>query len=221
MTMFAEVLRAQWRGSRLAVVILAVLAFAAPLTTVYWGGELASSSSDRVAYWLAAAERIAALLPYLALLVGVAAGFLAWAPDHAGRHVYALSLPVSRARFVTLRFAAGALITLGPAGALLVGAVLAALSVSLPEGIHAYPVQLTLRFALAALTIYAIIFALSIATKRAQLVVAGLLGGVILADVILAAWGVGTSVTVTTLFWLTTWPGPLSILAGSWTLFDV
>lgn len=221
MTMFTEILRAQWRGSRFALVFLAVLAFAAPLTTVYWGGDLASSGSDRVATWLSAAERIASLLPYLALLVGVAAGFLAWAPDHAGRHVYALSLPVSRARFVTLRFAAGALIAVVPAAALLAGASIASFAVSLPEGLHAYPVQLTVRFLLATLTIYAIIFALSIATKRAQLLVAGVIGGVIVADILLAAWSVGVSVTATTLFWLTTWPGPLSILAGSWALFDV
>ena len=221
MTMFKEMLRAQWRGSRLAVVILSVLAFVAPLTTVYWGGDLRAAGSDRVAYWLAAAERVASLLPYLALLVGVAVGFLAWAPDHAGRHVYALSLPVSRPRFVALRFAAGGVITLLPAAAVLAGALAATLSVSLPEGLHAYPVQLTMRFFLASLTIYAIIFALSIATKRAQLMVAGIIGGVIVADVILAAWNAGISVTATTLSWLTTWPGPLSILAGSWTLFDV
>jgi len=219
--MFKEILRAQWRGSRLAVIILAVLAFATPLTTVYWGGDLGSAGPDRVASWLAGAERTASLLPYLALLVGVTAGFLAWAPDHAGRHVYALSLPVSRARFVALRFAAGAVITAAPAAAVLTGAVLAALSVSLPEGLHAYPVQLTVRFLLASLTIYAIIFALSIATKRAQLAVAGVIGGVIVADILLAAWSVRFSVTAATLFWLTTWPGPLSILAGSWALFDV
>ncbi len=219
--MFRQILWAQWLASRLAVVLLGVLAFAAPLLSVFWGGDLPSAGSDRVAYWLQGSERIAALLPYLALLIGVAAGFLAWSPDHAGRHVYALSLPVSRPRFVGLRFAAGAAIVTMPALALFAGAVVASLSVSLPEGLHAYPVQLTIRFLLASLTIYAIIFALSIATKRAQLVTAGVLGGVVFADVLLAAWGVQFSVTAGTLVWLTTWPGPLSILAGVWTLFDV
>jgi hypothetical protein len=219
--MFRQILRAQWLAARLAVVILGVLAFAAPLLAVFWGGDLRSAGSDQVAYWLQGSERIAALLPYLALLVGVTAGFLAWSPDHAGRHVYALSLPVSRARFVALRFGAGAVITAVPALALLAGAIVASLSVSLPEGLHAYPVQLTLRFLLASLTLYAIIFALSISTKRAQLLTAGALGGVILADLLLAAWGVSFSVTAETLVLLTTWPGPLSILAGAWTLFDV
>lgn len=219
--MFRQILRAQWLAARLAVVILGVLAFAAPLTTVYWGGDLSSSTSDRVAFWLAGAERIAALLPYLALAVGVAAGFLAWSPDHAGCHVYALSLPVSRPRFVALRFGAGAAIAAVPAAAFLVGAVVASLSVSLPEGLHAYPVQLTLRFLLATLTIYAIIFALSIATKRAQLLTAGALGGVVFADILLSALSVEFSVTAQVLSWLTIWPGPLSILAGAWTLFDV
>jgi len=219
--MFRQILWAQWLASRLAVVILGVLAFAAPLLSVFWGGDLPSAGSDQVAYWLEGSERIAALLPYLALLIGVAAGFLAWSPDHAGRHVYALSLPVSRPRFVALRFAAGAAIVTVPALALFAGAVVASLSVSLPEGLHAYPVQLTIRFLLASLTLYAIIFALSIATKRAQLLTAGVLGGVVFADVLLAAWGVQFSVTAETLVLLTTWPGPLSILAGVWTLFDV
>ena len=219
--MFRQILWAQWLAARLAVVILGVLAFAAPLLAVFWGGDLRSAGSDQVAYWLQGSERIAALLPYLALLVGVAAGFLAWSPDHAGRHVYALSLPVSRARFVALRFGAGAVITAVPALALLVGAIVASLSVSLPEGLHAYPAQLTLRFLLASLTLYAIIFALSISTKRAQLLTAGAIGGVILADLLLAAWDVHFSVTAETLVLLTTWPGPLSILAGAWTLFDV
>ncbi len=221
MTMFTEVLRAQWRGSRVATVILALLGFAAMLTTVYWGGDLGSAGSTRVAYWLAASERIASLLPYLSLLVGVASGFGAWAPDHAGRHVYALSLPISRPRFVALRFGAGAVITAVPAVAVLLGAIVASLSVSLPEGLHAYPAQLTTRFLLASLTVYAIIFALAIASRRAQLLVAGVIGGVIVADILLAAWSVPFSVTAQTLFWLTTWPGPLSIFAGSWTLFDV
>jgi len=219
--MFRQILWAQWLAARLAVAILGVLAFAAPLLAVFWGGDLRSAGSDQVAYWLQGSERIAALLPYLALLIGVAAGFLAWSPDHAGRHVYALSLPVSRARFVALRFGAGAVITAVPALALLAGAIVASLSVSLPEGLHAYPVQLTLRFLLASLTLYAIIFALSISTKRAQLLTAGAFGGVILADLLLAAWGVSFSVTAETLILLTTWPGPLSILAGAWTLFDV
>jgi len=219
--MLRRMLHAQWLAARLALAILALLAFALPLFTVFWGGDLATADAVLVAQWLSGSESAAALLPYLALLVGAATGFLAWSPDHAGRHVYALSLPVSRPRFVALRFACGAVLTALPAVALLAGAVLASLAVSLPEGLHAYPLQLTIRFLLVSLTIYAIIFALSIATKRAQLLTAGVIGGMILADLLLAAWNVRVGVTLQVLQWLTTWPGPLSILAGSWALFDV
>ena len=47
--------------------VLGVLAFAAPLVAVFWGGDLRSAGLDQVAYWLQGSERIAALLPYLAL----------------------------------------------------------------------------------------------------------------------------------------------------------
>jgi len=101
--------------------------------------------------------------------------------------------------------------------------VLASLVVRLPSGIHAYPAQITLRFAVAALVCYAIFFAISIATKRAALAVLGIICGVLLADLVLTAVGQGDSGTVTTTMFmlLTNWPGPLSILMGRWALFDV
>jgi len=220
-TMLKQVLYAQWLASRTPVVLLALLGFALPLFAVYWGSGLEAAGTAGVAVWMAGSESIAALLPYLALLVGVAAGFMAWSPDHAGHHVYALSLPVPRPLFVALRFVVGAALSCVPAVALLAGALIAGLSVSLPDGLHAYPFQLTVRFLFATLTIYSIIFALAIATRRAQLLTAGIIGGVLFADVLLAALSVDYSVTSQVLLWLTVWPGPLSILGGSWALFDV
>ncbi|MFI5281310.1 MAG: hypothetical protein ACHQU1_12510 [Gemmatimonadales bacterium] len=214
-------LHALWTALRLPVVLLAVLAFAVPLLTVTYGGGLEGAPSGRVAQWLFAAQQVGVLIPGLALLVGLLLGMGAWAHDHAGKHVYALSLPVSRERYVWLRFAAGATLLLAPVATLGVGAIIATLSVSLPSGIHAYPLQLTSRFLLASLTCYAIFFAISISTRRAALAVLGLICGVLFADLLLSAVGVGASVTPTVFMWLTNWPGPLSILLGRWALFDV
>lgn len=221
--MYKHVLHAQWLAARLPVVLLAVLAFALPLLTVSYGANLEGAPSERVALWLFAAQKIGVLIPGLALLVGLLLGIGAWAPDHAGKHVYALSLPVPRPMYVLLRFAAGATLLAMPVVALGVGAVVAVFSVRLPSGIHAYALQLTVRFAMASLVCYAIFFAISISTKRAALAVLGVICGVLLADMLLAALSVGDAGSVTgTLFYiLTTWPGPLAILMGRWALFDV
>lgn len=221
--MYKQVLKAQWLAARLPVVLLAVLAFALPLLTVTAGGSLEGAPGERVALWLFAAQKIGVLFPGLALLLGLLLGIGSWAPDHLGKHVYALSLPVPRPMYVLLRFAAGVTLLAVPVAALGAGALLASVSVSLPGGIHAYPLQITLRFAVAALVCYAIFFAISIATKRAALAVLGVICGVLLADLVLAALGQGDSGTVTTTLFmlLTNWPGPLSILMGRWALFDV
>jgi hypothetical protein len=221
--MYKQVLKVQWLSARLPVVLLAILGFALPLLTVTYGGSLEGAPTERVALWLFAAQKIGTLIPGLALLVGLLLGIGAWAQDHLGKHVYALSLPVPRAMYVLLRFAAGATLLAVPVVALGIGALVATLSVRLPSGIHAYPLQITVRFALASLVCYAIFFAISIATKRAALATLGVICGVLLADLVLAALGVGGAASVTSSVFaaLTSWPGPLSILMGRWALFDV
>jgi hypothetical protein len=221
--MYRQVLKAQWLAARLPVVLLAVLGFVLPLLIVTYGGNLASAPTERVAQWLFAAQRIGALIPGLALLVGLLLGMGAWAPDHAGKHVYALSLPLPRSMYILLRFAAGATLLAAPVVALGVGSCIAVASVHLPSGIHAYPLQLTARFALASLVCYAIFFAISIATKQAALAVLGVICGVVLADVLVSSLNLeaGASVTGWLFNVLTTWPGPLAILMGRWALFDV
>jgi len=220
--MYRQVLRVQWLALRVPVVLLAVIAFALPLLTVTYGGGLEDGPAGRVAQWLSEARQVGQLIPFLALLAGVLLGIGAWTADHAGRHVYALSLPVTRARYVWLRFTAGATLMLIVVGALMVGVLTAAGSVHLPSGVHAFPLQLTVRFLVAALVCYAIFFAVATSTHRAALAMLGLIGGVLLADALL--WGIGgTSAQVTPMLfmWLTNWPGPLSILIGRWALFDV
>lgn len=219
--MYAQVLRAQWLTSRQIVVTFIVLAFGVPLAAVFYGANLTLGDTGRVAGWLRAAESFGIAIPVVALFLGVSLGMSAWAADHAGRHVYALTLPVSRPHYVLLRFGAGATLLVPPVLAMGLGAVVASLAVDLPAGVHAYPLQLTARFALASLACYAIFFAISVATKQALLFTLGVIGGVGLADLLVKALGGETQVAETLLFALTRWPGPLSILIGRWALFDV
>ena len=68
---------------------------------------------------------------------------------------------------------------------------------------------------------FAIFFSISVGTKRAVVITLGAIGGIVLADVMLGAFG-GDAVVVSTVYdALTTWPGPLAILMGRWALFDV
>jgi hypothetical protein len=81
--------------------------------------------------------------------------------------------------------------------------------------------EISVRFTLATLTVYAIIFVLASASRRSQLVIIGAIGGAVLLDLALVTFGASFSVTATTMTALITWPGPLSILVGRWALFDV
>ncbi len=221
--MYRQVLIAQWIAARQTLLVFVVLAFAAPLTAVYFGTSGVGADMGQVRGWLSGAEKVGVLLPILALFIGVFFGIAAWAPDHLGKHVYALSLPLPRWQFVLLRFGAGATLLAAPVAALGLGAALATLAVTLPSGIHAYPMHLTVRFALASLLCFSMFFSIAIATRRAVLSVLGVIGGVLLADLVYITFtgGSGSSITAALFEGLTTWPGPLAILMGRWALFDV
>jgi hypothetical protein len=218
---FKQILFAQWLSSRLAIAVLSVVAFALPLVSVFYGGDIATTGRGSLGEWLAVADRVAGALPYFAVLVGVLLGILAWSPDLAGRHVYALTLPLRRAMFVALRFGAGLVLALVPSAALAAGSAIASLAVRLPPGVRAYPVELSVRFALATLTVYAVFFALTSTSRRSQLIIIGTICSAIVLDLALVTLNVSFSITATTLTALITWPGPLSILVGRWALFDV
>jgi hypothetical protein len=220
--MYRQVLLAQWIASRQAVLTFVVLAFAAPLMAVYFGTSGADADLAQVRGWLTGAERVGVALPLIALFLGVLVGMAAWAPDHLGGHVYALTLPLPRWQFVLLRFAAGVTLLAAPILALGLGSLLATLAVTLPAGIHAYPLPLTVRFALASLLCFAIFFSAAIATKRGVLTVLSVIAGVLLADLLHGMLSDSSfSVTGWLFTSLTTWPGPLAILMGRWALFDV
>lgn len=219
--MFAQVLKAQWLQARVIVILFLVVAFAVPLGSVYYGGDLRSMGSDDVSTWLGMSKTVGQVIPIVALSLGVLLGMAVWAPDHAGRHVYALSLPIPRWQLVLLRFAAGLVLLALPVAGLGVGAVIASSAVHLPSGIHAYPLQLTMRFALSATVMFAVFFAISIGTKRAVVATLGVVGGVLLADLLRTALGDQPVVVTWVFVALTTWPGPLAILMGRWALFDV
>ena len=218
--MLAAMLRVQWTRVRAPTVLVAVLLFVLPLVIVRLG---AAGEADMVniGAWLRAAATIGRAFPIAALLIGLYLGVAAWQDDTRGRHVYALTLPLSRELYVVYRFLAGAAPILVLVVALGAGSLLASSLVHLPSGIHAYPLALTVRWMLAAVVCYALFFAIGSATRRAALIVLGVFVGILVAELAVAAMELELDIIGTAYSLLTTPPGPLSMLLGNWSLFDV
>jgi hypothetical protein len=225
--MFREILRAQWKWSGAVVLLCATAAFALPILSLQ-NTIIADSpdralitASNRAEHFLAVMERWSPIYTLLAAGLGLAVATLAWASDHRGKHVYTLTLPVERWRFVLMRFASGASLLLIPVLTLLAGALLAVSNVAIPDGLVPYPTALAFRFALAAVVAYAIFFAISAGTTRTAAVVLAPLGVLIVADLVLGVTGQPANVTGSVAEMLLSWPGLLEVFTGRWLLVDV
>jgi hypothetical protein len=217
--MFRAVLMSFWRESRLAVILLAGVACVVPILSLRgaWG------ATDPWTAWdlLRAATRWSAGYPVVALATALALAAGAWWPDHRTRHVYALTLPVSRARYLVLRYVAGLLLLSVVGVALLVGSYVATLRIPLPPLLHAYPVGLALRFSLAGLSAYTLLFALSGLTPRtARLIVAACLL-LVIAAVALDLLGLAWNPVATVMDVLIGPYSPLTVFRARWMLIDV
>src|SRR4051812_48952709 len=113
------IVETQWRWTRIVALIATIAAFALPLLSLQdaHSGWSPADFVGRIERWGPAYALIAAGL-------GLAVALAAWAHDQRGRHVYALSLPVSRARYVLMRFGAGALFLAPAVIAVLLSAIL-------------------------------------------------------------------------------------------------
>lgn len=216
--MFRAILYAQWKWTRLVVALGTVAGFALPILSLQSAGRSGSASAGDL---LRTVQSWGVLYPALAATLAVLTAISAWTADHRGRHVYALSLPVPRWRYALLRLAAGGVLLIPPALAVLVGGMLATATATLPAGIHGYAGWLGLRFALTLAVAYSVFFAISSGTARtagailgafATLIVLSLLAGA--ADINLHIFEIAQSTVLT-------WPGPLAIFAGRWMLIDV
>jgi len=214
--MFRAILKTQWKWTRVAVLVCVVIAFALPMISLALASETRTARQFigvmqgwGVAYAIAAAT--------LGLVVAVAA----WSSDHRGHHVYALSLPVARWRFVLLRFGAGLLFLVPPVVGLAISALIVSNDHAIPAGLHSYPFALTLRFAFAALVSFGIFFAISAATKRAAAVILGLIALVVVADVVTDAAGLHAQILERAVTYTFAYPGLLSVFNGRWALIDV
>jgi hypothetical protein len=159
--------------------------------------------------------------PILALLAALLLAAAAWWPDHRTKHVYALTLPISRRRYLLLRYVAGVTFLLGITVALIASALVATSRLSLPPLLHVYPFGTGLRFFLAGLSAYTILFALNGLAPRTARVLAAL--GIVLVLVSLLAdlLSLGWNPLAWVMEALLSPYSPLAIFRGRWMLIDV
>jgi len=218
--MFHVMLYSQWKWTRLIVALGSIAAFALPIVSVQ-GAARADASPLQAGELLQAVQSWGTLYPVLAAALGLLVAIATWAPDHRGRHVHALSLPLPRWRYVLLRFGAGAALLAAPVIAVSVGALLATWSATIPAGLQGYPGALAIRFALAVLVAYAVFFAVSAGTARTAGIILGLIGGVILVQIIAGVANIDLDLFGRLQVVVLNWPGPLAIFSGRWMLIDV
>jgi hypothetical protein len=217
--MFRAILYTQWKWTRLPLLPIVVAAFTLPLLSVQAAGgdpELIDPGFllTRVAVW-------GVWFPVLAAGLGLVTATAAWSADHRGGHVYALSLPLPRWKYVMMRFAAGLLVTALAFLAFWLGSLVAAALASVPTGLRVYPTALAFRFALAAAVAYALFFAISAATVRTAAYVLAVIGGLVALHVLLRAGGMQVDLLGTVLRYLVYPPGLFHPFTGPWMLINV
>jgi hypothetical protein len=219
-----------WKQIKVALVPLVIAAFGLPLMTVQGLGSLSEFPEDAVAAYQAMSniQLWLPVFPILAGLTGMTLALSSWNWDHQHNHVYALSLPLPRWRYATLKMGAGVVLALLPGLGFWLGASLAAASVTLPAGLHAYPNALALRFFLSILVSYAVLFAMAAGTVRTTAVVVSglflfLLVGGGLNDFLAGHIDFFERVNVVQGFFsaLGSQHGPFEVFTGSWMLIDV
>jgi hypothetical protein len=219
--MFVAMLRAQWIWSRPVVLFFLLAAFAVPLAAVVISatfGEGFSSSSS----YLMVGYGVGTIAGITLCTAAVAIALQNWAADERGSHIYALSLPIERRRYLLNRLGGGFLLVLLVSAALGVGGLIASLAIELPEELHTYPLSLASRALLAAWLTHAVAFAFRFgAGRRAGIVALGVLC-VTVALVLMPVFVPSTSETIAGAWhWLLEHPGPFGILSGRWNFIDV
>lgn len=216
--MFNALMKVQWKWTRAAVLLATVIGFIIPVASVritYAGGVPGAQGVVRVM------QQVGVMYAVLAAAAGLIVAVFAWSADHKGRHVYALSLPISRARYAAMRYGSGILFLLVPAAGVLIGCIAALALARVPEGLHAYPVALTMRYLLASVVAFSIFFAIAAGTQRAAAIVLGSIAGIFVVALLISAMDVRFDL----LGWISKAvfesPGLLSIFTGRWTLIDV
>jgi hypothetical protein len=228
--MYKSMLFLHWKQIRPALALTVVAAFALPLLMVSSlgtppGMDAMSLEAYRI---VGGVDEWLLFFPLLAIAIGVTLALSSWNWDHQLNHVYALSLPVTRWEYTLQKLLAGMTLALIPAAGLWLGARLAAASIELPEGLHAYPNELAVRFSFAVLVSYAVLFSMAAGTTKTTLkIMSVVLGfvffGVMANDFLATYYPYFDRVQIVegVFEWMMQAPGPFEVFTGNWSLIDV
>ena len=228
--MYQPMLFLHWKQIRVGLIPLALASFGFPLLMVQGLGSVPGLAGPSLDAFRLARDFAgwSGFFPVLAAAIGMTLALSAWNWDHQLKHVYALSLPMARWEYAMLKMGAGAALALVPAAALWLGAHLAVASVTIPDGLHAYPNQLALRFLIAILLSYAVIFAMAAGTIKTTIWVASAFFGFLILSAISADYLAQHFVLFQqqnpfswVMHWLFNSRGPFEVFNGHWVLIDV
>ncbi len=219
--MFKALMVIQWKWTKWAAMLATLVGFAIPIASVQVVASGRYSYAQEAGYVVGVMQQFAVGYALLAAVVGLAFAVAAWSNDHKGRHIYALSLPVSRSTYAAMRFSAGAIFLLVPTLGVLAGCVIASIIAPIPAGLHAYPIALTLRFLLASGVAFAIFFAIAASTPKTAGLVLGGVASILVVAILLAAAEVQYDLLGHVSSFLFSEPGLLSVFTGRWMLVDV
>jgi hypothetical protein len=212
--MFRQILFTQWRWSAPLVTILAALCIALPLAAFNNLPEAPAAIIVRSVLW-------GFLYPALAALTGVLLGIGAWAADHRGQHVYAMSLPIPRWLYALLRYGAGILLILLLSLVVLAGASLAAAMIVLPPGLHSYPATVALRYAIGSILSFSLIFAIASGTSRTAGWILGAIAALVVGEFLAGRFATDWRILEPLAVFLVGTNGPLGMFAMPWLLVGV
>jgi hypothetical protein len=218
--MFAQMFYVQWKWNRELLAFFVVLGFAIPLIVLWIVMPQLGVPSARE--FIAIGQGVGVCCLSLSALSGVTIAWQGYGVDDAAGHTYALSLPVTRRRFLATRAAAAFMLLAIPALAIWLGAMLASANVSLPATLRTYSGALAMRALLAAWLAHSCMFALRYGAGRRSKVVLLVLLAALAVSTLAALVVPATRIALARLGdMLVSHPGPFGIFFGRWTLFDV
>lgn len=219
--MYGQILYTQWKWSRVALAGLAVMAFAVPALGMRIAGIIGYEGVLSARDIVSGVSAAGVFFVLLAIIGPFVLAVIPWNQDAQAKHVYALSLPITWQRYLTMRFLTGVLFLIVPALMLWAGGALAVSLIQLPPTLQSYAGTIAFRFFLASLLSYGLAFALQwLAGKKSALVLLLVIFGFAVVTGVLSAFGYTRQLNVIGNF-LTEWPGIFSVYAQSWMLIDV
>ena len=226
--MYRQLLNLHWKTVRWPLAPVILLAFGLPLFSLRIADVVAPTGTDLPpAMMIHMQGEWAGMFPLLALITGVMIALTAWSWDHQGRHVYALSLPVSRGHYAMIKFAAGMTLLLLPVIALGVGTLGGLATIDVPPELHAYPAAFIARFALAAAVVFAATFAAASSNVRTVaiililFIVVVIFGSIVVSFLQSALHDRSIVSPIEVLYTaLARWPGPFNVFGGNWLIID-